>query len=132
MIAQRGYGLYMLVRDIAACPHRRVLDNSILCELLHPGRKGDAGAPGCSIAHAIVPAGESTLPHRLKKATELYYILSGTGRMHIGGEEEDVRPGQAVLIPPKAVQHIRNTGAGDLEFLCIVIPAWQEEDEELV
>lgn len=121
----------MLIRDIAACPHRRVLDGSILCELLHPGRTGDAAALGCSIAHAVVPVGESTLPHRLKKATELYYILSGNGRMHIGGEEEDVRPGQAVLIPPQAVQHIRNTGDGDLEFLCIVIPAWQEDDEEL-
>jgi mannose-6-phosphate isomerase-like protein (cupin superfamily) len=36
-----------------------------------------------------------------------------------------------VYIPPGAEQHIRNTGAGDLKFLCIVDPAWRAEDEEV-
>ena len=121
----------MLVRDIASCRYRRVMDRSVLCELLHPGLVPEAGDLGCSIAHAVVPAGEATLPHRLHASTELYYILSGSGRMHIGSEAEDVRPGQIVLIPPRAVQHIENTGTGDLSFLCIVAPPWREGDEEL-
>lgn len=121
----------MLIRDIAACPHRRVLDRSVLCELLNPGNAREARDLRCSIAHAVIPAGESTLPHRLKKASELYYILSGEGRMHVGGEGQDIRPGQVVLIPPGAVQFIENSGAGELTFLCIVEPPWQEEDEEL-
>lgn len=121
----------MLIRDIAACPHRRVLDRSVLCELLNPCTAGETRDLGCSIAHAIVPAGESTLPHRLKKATEMYYILSGEGRMHIGEEGGNVRPGQVILIPPGDVQFIENTGNGELAFLCIVAPPWQDDDEEL-
>jgi mannose-6-phosphate isomerase-like protein (cupin superfamily) len=122
----------MLVRDSATCPHHRVLDYSLLCELLKPGKVKGTKSLGCSVAHAIVPAGESTLPHRLKRSTELYYILEGTGEMHIGEETAPVSPGQIVLIPPDAAQHIRNTGAGPLMFLCIVDPAWCAEDETLV
>lgn len=122
----------MFIRDSATCPHHRVMDRSVLCELLHPGNTGGAHDLPCSIAHASVPPGESTLPHRLKTATELYYILSGAGRMYVGGEAADLRPGQIVRIPPQAVQHIENTGSIDLTFLCIVAPPWREADEELV
>jgi mannose-6-phosphate isomerase-like protein (cupin superfamily) len=30
------------------------------------------------------------------------------------------------------VQRIRNTSEGNLEFLCIVDPAWRQEDEEVL
>ena len=121
----------MLIRDSASCPHTRVIDRSILCELLHPDKITGAGELSCSIAHAIVPSGEETLPHVLKRSTELYYILSGSGEMHIGGEVSPVREGQIVLIPPEAQQYIRNTGTSDLVFLCIVAPKWQADDEVL-
>ena len=75
----------MIIRDSAKCPHVRVIDRSILCELLHPDNVAGAEALDCSIAHAIVPFGESTLPHQLQRSTELYYILKGRGEMHIGG-----------------------------------------------
>jgi mannose-6-phosphate isomerase-like protein (cupin superfamily) len=122
----------MLIRDSAACPHERVMNRSVLCELLHPDKTPEASDLACSIAHAIVPKGESTLPHRLLESTELYYILKGTGSMQIDGESSTVRPGQIVLIPPGAVQHIRNTGNCDLVFLCVVSPKWQARDEVLV
>lgn len=122
----------MIIRDIANCRHERVIDRSLLCELLHPDKVAGAGHLGCSIAHAIVPPGESTLPHVLATSTELYYILSGSGEMHIGGECEPVGCGQIVLIPPGKRQYIRNTGTCDLVFLCIVDPKWQAGDETLV
>ena len=122
----------MLIRDIADSPHERVIDRSVLCELFHPDKVPGAERLGCSIAHAIVPAGESTLPHRLRHSTELYYIIGGDGEMHIGDEQSPVHPGQIVCIPPGARQFIRNTGSGDLVFLCIVAPKWQADDEILV
>jgi len=121
----------MIIRDCATSSHIRVIDGSILCEILHPDKVAGAEALGCSIAHAIVPYGEATLPHRLYRSTELYYILEGTGEMHIDGEISVVMPGQVVLIPPTKVQYIVNKGAGDLVFLCIVSPKWQAEDETL-
>jgi mannose-6-phosphate isomerase-like protein (cupin superfamily) len=122
----------MIIRDIATVPHERVIDRSLLCELLHPDKVTGAQDLACSIAHAIIPPGESTLPHILKKSTELYYILNGSGEMHIGSETARVIPGQIILIPSEARQWIRNTGGENLVFLCIVSPKWQADDEELV
>ena len=87
----------MILRDSSTCPHRRVIDRSVLCELLHPAKVAGCGALSCSVAHAIVPPGEATLPHRLRTSTELYYILGGTGRMRIGTEIQDVRAGQVLF-----------------------------------
>lgn len=122
----------MIIRNISDFPHKRVLDHSLLCELLHPDKVAGAGDLECSIAHAIIPAGESSLPHVLKNSTELYYILEGTGAMHIDAETSPVKPGQVILIPSNTRQWIKNTGKGDLVFLCIVSPKWQATDEELV
>lgn len=122
----------MIIRDIATVPHERVIDRSVLCELLHPDKVTGAQDLDCSIAHAIIPYGESTLPHILKKSTEIYYILKGSGEMHIDNETSPVKPGHIILIPPNARQWIRNTGGGELVFLCIVSPKWQATDEILV
>jgi mannose-6-phosphate isomerase-like protein (cupin superfamily) len=121
----------MIIRDITDSSHERVLDHSLLCELLHPDKVAGAQELDCSIAHAIIPPGESTLPHLLKKSTELYYILKGLGEMHIDKETAPVAPGQIILIPPQARQWIRNTGKENLVFLCIVSPKWQVGDEIL-
>jgi mannose-6-phosphate isomerase-like protein (cupin superfamily) len=122
----------MIIRDIADCPRSRVIDGSLLAELLHPDKVPGAQRLRCSVAHAIVPPGEATLPHVLKTSTELYYILEGSGEMHIGSRSAPVHAGQIVLIPRGRSQCIRNTGSGDLVFLCIVTPKWQAADEELV
>ena len=121
----------MIIQDIANCTHERVIDRSLLSELLHPDKVTGAKELECSIAHAIIPPGESTLPHLLKRSTELYYILKGVGEMHIENESAPVSEGQCILIPPQARQWIRNTGKDDLVFLCIVSPKWQVDDEVL-
>jgi len=119
------------IRDADGCPHRRVLDGSLLCELLHPSN--DPSLPlRCSIAHAVVSPDARTLPHRLRRSTEVYYILAGKGEVHLGAEVVAVHPGRAVVIPPGTTQWCRNTGGVDLVFLTIVDPFWQADDEELV
>lgn len=122
----------MLIRDIDDCLHERVLDRTLLCELLHPDKVPGASGLSCSVAHAIVPVGEKSLPHVLERSAELYYILSGNGEMHVEHERSPVRAGQIVMIPPGSRQCIRNTGTEDLTFLCIVAPKWQANDERLV
>lgn len=122
----------MIIRDVADCPRAKVMDGSLLAELLHPDKVPGAQRLRCSIAHAIVPPGGSTLPHLLKSSAEVYYILEGEGEMHIGVRSAPVHAGQAVLIPRGRKQFIRNTGTKDLVFLAIVTPKWQAVDEELV
>jgi len=75
-------------------------------------------------------AGQATKPHKLR-AGEVYYIIEGQGLMHIDEESFEVNRQCAIYIPPHSRQYIENTGNSDLKFLCIVEPAWREEDEEV-
>ncbi len=119
----------MFIRDLKTSEKFISGDRAVLRELLHPGKS--PLALRYSLAHALVKPGKKTLPHRLK-TSEVYYVLSGSGTMHIDRETAKVRPGQAVYIPPGSVQFIENTGRADLTFLCIVDPAWRPEDEEVL
>lgn len=120
----------MLIKDTIDCRAFPAMDATTIRELLHPVETGMAIA--CSLAHATLGPGRSSRPHRLRTSSEIYYILAGNGRMHVGGQSADVRPGQLIFIAPGVEQHIENTGQGELTFLCVVDPAWHEEDEEVL
>lgn len=117
------------IKHLTDCAEFLAGDNSILREFLHPAKA--PLALRYSLAHAAVKPGVKTTPHRLK-TSEVYYILRGQGRMHIGTEVSAVGADDTVYIPPQSVQFIENTGAEDLVFLCIVDPAWRPEDEEIL
>ena len=119
----------MIIRSLANTAGFKAGDSSFLQELLRPSEE----TPDIrySLARAEVGPGRSTLPHRLQTA-EVYYVLEGRGLMHVGQETAEVAAGQAVYIPPGAVQFIENKAAGRLVFLCIVDPAWTPADEEVL
>ena len=119
----------MFIKKLADCPSFVAGDETILKEMLHPD-KADL-ALRYSLAHAEVPVATASIAHRLK-TSEVYYILSGSGEMHIDEESAAVEAGDTIYIPPNAVQWIKNTGNEPLAFLCIVDPAWKEEDEEVL
>jgi mannose-6-phosphate isomerase-like protein (cupin superfamily) len=119
----------MFIKDLKYCDEFIAGDNTVLRELLHPG-KAELKI-GYSLAHARVKPGETSSPHRLR-TSEVYYILEGEGVMYVNDEASPVQQGQAIYIPPHALQYISNTGRKDLLFLCIVDPAWRPEDEEVI
>lgn len=116
----------MFIRDWKNCAEFIAGDNTRLRELFNPLK--DPLELRYSLAHARLAQGLESTPHRLK-TSEVYYILEGTGEMRIDGEVREVGPGQAIYIPPHAVQSIKNTGKGELVFICMVDPAWRPEDE---
>lgn len=118
----------MLIQKLNACTEFTAGDGTLLRELLHPDKQ--PLELRYSFAHATVPVGKTSTPHSLT-TSEVYYILSGTGEMHIDGETQAVEPGDAVYIPPNAKQFIRNSGTEPLVFICIVDPAWRKEDETI-
>jgi mannose-6-phosphate isomerase-like protein (cupin superfamily) len=119
----------MLIKDLENCAEITAGDNSLLRELLNPHR--DDVNINYSLALARVKQGEVTRLHKLK-GSEVYYILAGKGEMQIDAEKSDIKAGQVVYIPPGAVQAVKNTGAEELMFICIVNPAWQPESEEIL
>ncbi len=121
----------MIIKDIARTPYAEVADKTLLCELFHPEDYQGKVSSRYSIAHACLKPGFASLPHTLTRSSEVYYILEGSGRMHVGEETADLHPGQMVYIPPGMAQYIENTGEGELRFLAIVDPSWTAEDEIL-
>lgn len=84
--------------------------------------------PDVSIARARVAPGHTTRWHRLAGTTERYVILSGAGRVELGGAApQTVGAGDVVLIPPGRAQRISNVGAQDLVFLAVCTPRFRWE-----
>jgi mannose-6-phosphate isomerase-like protein (cupin superfamily) len=53
-----------------------------------------------------------------KEKEQTFFILSGEGKVTIGVETEDVKPGDLIFIP-RNVPHTTETGDTSLEYLCI-------------
>ena len=120
----------MRIRKLKDIAQIKAGDSTILKEILHPDR--DYPFDGrYSLAHAKLGVGESSDKHKLK-TSEVYYILAGSGEMCINDETAIVEVGDTIEIPPKAIQSIKNIGEVELEFLCIVDPAWRINDEEIL
>ena len=118
----------MLIQKLLDCPEFIAGDSTILRELLHPDKQ--AINLRYSLAHAILPIGETSQPHSLT-TSEVYYILSGRGEMYIADEVREIEAGDAVYIPPDAKQFLKNIGDEPIVFICIVDPAWRKEDETI-
>jgi len=116
----------MLVKSIEDIPFFRAGDDTILKEVLHPDKDGIE--LGYSIAFAKIEVSKASLPHRLKHS-ETYIFLCGNGKIYINDEVQDIQKGSIVYVPPMGNQYVENTGTTDLEFYCMVSPAWREADE---
>lgn len=118
----------MDVTNIESVPAFTTKDGSEIRELL-------ADRNSCirnqSLAEARLAPGLSTTPHHHPRTEEIYYILSGSGRMRIGDDVCDVSRGDAIAIPPGAVHQITNTGTALLKFLCCCAPGYQHDDTVL-
>ena len=119
----------MLIKRLGECREIIANDGCRLRELLHP--EHDRAAVPYSLAIAWVDPGTATHPHQLAQ-TEVYYLIRGSGLMHIGDETRAVGPGDTVVIPPHQPQWIENRGSEVLEFAALVSPPWRAEDDRRV
>jgi mannose-6-phosphate isomerase-like protein (cupin superfamily) len=85
-----------------------------------------------SLAEARVAPGQSTAAHFHRLTEEIYYVLSGTGRMRIDDEQCDVGPGDAIAIPPGRTHQITCTSSVALVFLCCCAPGYEHDDTVMV
>lgn len=81
-----------------------------------------------SLAEATVPPRGTTEEHYHRVAEELYYFVSGSGRIRVEGEEQAVRSGDCVVLPPGARHKLFNDGDEPLVLLCCCAPAYSHED----
>ncbi len=85
-----------------------------------------------SLAEATIAVGTSTQEHYHIKSEEIYYILSGKGRMKIENEFREVGPLDTVAIPPGQRHKLWNTGTVPLVLICACAPAYENDDTVIV
>ena len=73
-------------------------------------------------AHAVDIDGAK--PHYHKRATELYYVLEGSGKVVLDGKEQEVRAGTMVHIPAGVV----HGAIGQMRVLVVGIPDIDDSD----
>jgi len=115
----------MDIKNLAEVPAFTTKDGSEIRELL---AHRNSAIRNQSLAEARLPVGASTQEHYHPKAEEIYYITHGTARMRIEGELRDVKPGDAIAIPPGKKHKLWNTGTEVLRLLCCCAPAYEHED----
>jgi len=59
----------------------------------------------------------SGIGYHLQNEDEIYYVLSGRGRMTIDGKDFEVGPGDAVLTRPGSSHGLKQVGAEDLVII---------------
>ena len=120
----------MITKSITEIPGFEAGDLTWIKELLHP--QNDQIPLNYSLAHASLAVNTASIPHILHANSEVYILVKGKGRVYIDEEEKELKTGELVFIPKGARQYIVNTGAEELQFLCIVSPPWSAEEEEVL
>jgi mannose-6-phosphate isomerase-like protein (cupin superfamily) len=87
-----------------------------------------------SLVEVLLPAGETSLPVRHRTVEEIWYFLSGEGRVWRrppDGEPaiDEVRPGSVLVVPTGWAFQFQARSESDLRFLCYTSPPWPGDDE---
>jgi mannose-6-phosphate isomerase-like protein (cupin superfamily) len=86
-----------------------------------------------SMAHFTLAPGETSRAVAHRTVEEVWYFLSGEGRMwrRFEGREEtvEVAPGVSLSIPLGAAFQMRSDGDAPLAAVAVTMPPWPGEDE---
>jgi mannose-6-phosphate isomerase-like protein (cupin superfamily) len=115
----------MEIKNLHAAPSFVTKDGSEIRELL---AYRNSAIRNQSLAEARLPVGASTREHYHSMTEEIYFITAGRGRMRLEGELADVKPGDAIAIPPGQKHKLWNTGDETLSLLCCCSPGYEHSD----
>ncbi len=105
------------------------LDGSTIREIVHPRNTPSVKQ---SLAEASLAPNTRTFKHLHKRSEEIYYILSGRGKMHLGREEFNISTYDAIHIPPGTEHFVENTSGERLVLMCCSTPSYSDEDTDIL
>jgi mannose-6-phosphate isomerase-like protein (cupin superfamily) len=76
-----------------------------------------------AVEWACIPPGGVSGAHLHTRTEELYFILTGSGRIAWDGGRRDVNPGDLIITPVGARHELTNTGPDPLQWLVIEMSA---------
>ena len=88
-----------------------------------------------SMAHFELAAGQTSHAVQHRDVEELWFVVSGTGEMWLGGAAPGVvtlEAGVSLRIPPGTPFQFRSAGPGSLAAVAVTMPPWPLERQEAV
>jgi mannose-6-phosphate isomerase-like protein (cupin superfamily) len=89
-------------------------------EKMHKIPLFDSGNYFCDL-YCLTP-GQDQRVHTHAESDKIYVVVRGSGSFHIGGEEHELKSGQAVIARPGEAHGVRNSGEQDLVLLVFMSP----------
>jgi len=81
---------------------------------------------GLGMGMVTLPPGRTSSTHSHETEQEVWYVISGRGRVRVGDEEAEIRPDTVVVAPPEVEHQLINDGEEDLRAIWIFTPAGPE------
>jgi mannose-6-phosphate isomerase-like protein (cupin superfamily) len=106
--------------DYIGPPHQRVIR--------HLAAPWNMGTKHLWMGTSSVDPGFTSNPHSHEDQEEIFYCISGRGRIRVGDEEMALEPGMVVYVPEGTVHQLINTeGTEVLKVLSAVSPPFIPE-----
>lgn len=101
-------------------------DGALIYELF---KKNGLNLKNISLAAGLLRPGQKAISHFHKKTEEIYYILSGSGKVRVGNKIEKIKPGVAVYVPANKPHALINTHQTKImKVLAICSPKYSDND----
>jgi mannose-6-phosphate isomerase-like protein (cupin superfamily) len=117
----------MFMQMIGDSPQNRRGGGQVSHLLLGPGQ---FGSRNLAVTWVEGTPGSQQPLHAHHGCEQVYVVVAGRGRMIVGGEEQDVRPGTLVFVPPGTQHAIRNPGPGNLVYVSATSPPFAMPEGE--
>jgi mannose-6-phosphate isomerase-like protein (cupin superfamily) len=117
----------VFTQTLASSPENRRGNGQLSRLLLAPGQ---FGSRHLAVTWVQAAPGSQQPLHAHPESEQVYVIVSGQGRMIIAGEEQEVRAGTLVFIPPGAEHAIHNPGPHELAYISAAAPPFEPPTDE--
>jgi mannose-6-phosphate isomerase-like protein (cupin superfamily) len=87
---------------------------------------GDAAESNLAITWVDVAPGGAQAENR-HEPEQVYVVIAGRGRMHVGAESRELEAGEMAHVPGNVSHYIVNTGSGTLSYISAATPAFDVE-----
>jgi quercetin dioxygenase-like cupin family protein len=93
----------------------------------HLAAPWNAGTRNVWVGTSSVDPGFASNEHSHAGQEEIFYCVSGRGRVKVGGEEARVETGDLVYVPPGSRHQLVNDGNAVFKVLAVVSPPFVPE-----
>lgn len=101
-------------------------DGALIFELLCPET---SDIQNLSVASGYLKPRQKALPHFHRISEEVYYVITGRGRVRVGNDTMNIGAGDAIHIPVGAVHALENTSSRErMKILAISAPPYGDND----